>query len=147
MGKLIDRAKERIGRVKADRSTEMGIAGHKAAMAAYDRQIDTPLKYMDSNHWPPARTPDFRPVGPGDEMIVPGMGHVTEYNVNTAASGRYRGIDLTRRGTAGIGDPRNTTASYEKKFFDNRAAKKAKKDVAAGIEPNVIDRHKPTEDF
>jgi hypothetical protein len=34
MGYLIDRAKERIGRVKADRATDMGIAGHKAAMEA-----------------------------------------------------------------------------------------------------------------
>lgn len=34
MGYLIDRAKERIGRVKADRATDMGIAGHQAAMKA-----------------------------------------------------------------------------------------------------------------
>jgi len=34
MGYIIDRAKERIGRVKADRATEQGIAGHQAAMSA-----------------------------------------------------------------------------------------------------------------
>jgi hypothetical protein len=34
MGYIIDRAKERIGRVKADRATDMGIAGHQAAMKA-----------------------------------------------------------------------------------------------------------------
>ena len=32
--RLIDRAKERIGRIKADRAMEQGIAGHKAAMEA-----------------------------------------------------------------------------------------------------------------
>lgn len=31
---IIDRAKHRIGQVKADRSTEMGVAGHQAAMNA-----------------------------------------------------------------------------------------------------------------
>jgi hypothetical protein len=91
-------------REKDSRRVAKSIRTHQETMDAYDRQIDTPLKYMDSNHWPEARTPDFRPVGHGDEMIVPGMGHVTTYNVNTAPSGRYRGIDLTRRGTAGIGD-------------------------------------------
>ena len=117
-------------RARDARRVAKSIRTHENTMAAYDRQIDTPLKYMDSNHWPSARTPDFRPVGPGDEMIVPGMGHVTTYHVNRAGGtpeGRYRGIDLVRRGTAGIGDARNTTASYEKKFFDNRAAKKAAK--------------------
>lgn len=34
MGQLVDRAKARIGRIKADRSTEMGMAGHQAAMSA-----------------------------------------------------------------------------------------------------------------
>ena len=34
MGNIIDRAKERIGQIKADRSTAMGIAGHQAAMKA-----------------------------------------------------------------------------------------------------------------
>ena len=117
-------------REKDSRRVAKSIRTHQETMDAYDRQIDTPLKYMDSNHWPEARTPDFRPVGPGDEMIVPGMGHVTTYNVNRAGGtpeGRYRGIDLTRRGTAGIGDASNTTAAYEKKFFDKRAAKKAAK--------------------
>jgi hypothetical protein len=32
--RIVDRAKARIGRIKADRSTSMGIAGHQAAMAA-----------------------------------------------------------------------------------------------------------------
>ena len=130
MGSRIDKFVRKRKSVKADRATELGIAGHQAAKKALDNVIDTPLKYMDSNHWPEARTPDFRPVGPGDEMIVPGMGHVTTYHVNRAGGtpeGRYRGIDLVRRGTAGIGDARNTTATYEKKFFDKRAAKKAAK--------------------
>jgi hypothetical protein len=34
MGYLTDRARERIGRIKADRATDMGIAGHQAAMKA-----------------------------------------------------------------------------------------------------------------
>jgi hypothetical protein len=105
------------------------VRSHEATMAAYDRQIHTPLKYMDSNHWPEARTGDFRPVAPGDEMIVPGMGHVTTYHKNIAPSGRYRGIDLTRRGTAGIGDAKNTTAAYEDKVLKKDYAKnKAKKE-------------------
>ena len=120
MTRMFDRSRD-------ERRVAKSIRTHQDTMAAYDRQIDTPLKYMDSNDWPSVRTPDFRPVGPGDEMIVPGMGHVTEYNVNIAPSGRYRGIDLIRRGTAGIGDASNTTAAYEKKFFDKRAAKKAAK--------------------
>jgi hypothetical protein len=31
---LVDRAKARVGRVKADRSTVLGVAGHKATMGA-----------------------------------------------------------------------------------------------------------------
>jgi hypothetical protein len=114
-------------REKDSRRVAKSIRTHQETMDAYDRQIDTPLKYMDSNHWPEARTPDFRPVGHGDEMIVPGMGHVTTYNVNTAPSGRYRGIDLTRRGTAGIGDSKNTTDSFQTKFLEKRSAKRAAK--------------------
>jgi hypothetical protein len=115
MGSRIDKFVRKRKSVKADRSTELGIAGHEAAKAALDRQITTPMKYLDSNHWPEARTPDFRPVGHGDEMITPGMGHVTTYNVNIAPSGRYRGINLTRRGTAGIGDPNNQSNFYNDK--------------------------------
>lgn len=97
------------------RRTAKSVRRHEATMAAYDRQITTPMKYLDSNHWPPARTGDFRPVGHGDEMITPGMGHVTTYQVNIAPSGRYRGIDLTRRGTAGIGDTNNRSNLFNKK--------------------------------
>lgn len=88
---------------------------HEATMAAYDRQITTPMKYLDSNHWPEARTGDFRPVGHGEEMITPGMGHVTTYHENIAPSGRYRGVDLERRGTKGIGDPNNSSSFYNDK--------------------------------
>jgi hypothetical protein len=120
--------------VKADRATERGIAGWQAASKALDNSIDTPFKYMDSNHWPPARTRDYRPVVPGSEMIVPGMGHVTTYDVNYAGGtpeGRYRGIDLTRRGTAGIGDAKNTTSDYEHKVLTkNDAKREAKKERA-----------------
>jgi len=100
-----------------------------ATMAAYDRQITTPMKYLDSNHWPPARTGDFRPVGHGDEMITPGMGHVTTYKVNMAPGGRYRGIDLTRRGTAGIGDKNNRSDFYnhENKYIRKSVDKILKK--------------------
>ena len=95
MGSRIDKFVRKRQAVKADRSTEFGIAGHQAAKEALDRQITTPMKYLDSNHWPEARTPDFRPVGHGDEMITPG-------------------INLTRRGTAGIGDPNNQSNFYNK---------------------------------
>jgi len=121
-----------IRRERDARRVAKSVRTHEETMAAYDRQIHTPLKYMDSNHWPEARTPDFRPVAPGDEMIVPGMGHVTTYHVNHAGGtpeGRYRGIDLTRRGTAGIGDAKNTTAAYEDKVLKKDYAKnKAKKE-------------------
>ena len=110
---------------KSSRATELGVAGHQAAKDALDRQIDTPKKYMDSNHWPPARTRDYRPVVPGSEMIVPGMGHVTTYNTNIAPSGRSRGIDLTRRGTAGIGDEKNDAESFgQDQYFAKKDAKK-----------------------
>jgi hypothetical protein len=102
---------------------------HEATMAAYDRQITTPMKYLESNHWPSARTGDFRPVGHGDEMITPGMGHVTTYKVNMAPGGRYRGIDLTRRGTAGIGDKNNRSDFYnnENKYVRKSVDKILKK--------------------
>ena len=125
MGSRIDKFVRKRQAVKADRATELGIAGHQAAKKALDNVIDTPMKYMDSNHWPEARTPDFRPVGYGDEMIVPGMGHVTTYDVNIAPSGRYRGVDLTRRGTAGIGDVRNNAAAFgQDQYFAKKDAKK-----------------------
>ena len=128
MGSRLDKFVRKRKAVKADRATELGIAGHQAAKKALDNVIDTPMKYMDSNHWPEARTPDFRPVGYGDEMIVPGMGHVTTYNVNYAGGtpeGRYRGIDLTRRGTAGIGDDRNNAAAFgQDQYFAKKDAKK-----------------------
>jgi hypothetical protein len=125
MGSRIDKFVRKRKAVKADRATEQGIAGHQAAKKALDNVIDTPMKYMDSNHWPKARTPDFRPVGYGDEMIVPGMGHVTTYDVNIAPSGRYRGVDLTRRGTAGIGDVRNNAAAFgQDQYFAKKDAKK-----------------------
>jgi hypothetical protein len=97
------------------RRVAKSVRSHEKTMAAYDRQITTPMKYLDSNHWPSARTPDFRPVGHGEEMITPGMGHVTTYNVNIAPSGRYRGIDLERKGTQGIGDPNNSSSFYNDK--------------------------------
>lgn len=106
-----------IRRERDSRRVAKSVRSHQETMAAYDRQIDTPLDYMSSNHW--------HPVGP--EIIVPGRGHVTTHDKDIDPSGRYR-INLTRRGTAGIGDARNTTASYEKKFFDKRAAKKAAKE-------------------
>ena len=119
-------------REKDPRRTAKSIRSHEKTMAAYDRQIDTPIKYLDSNHWPEARTKDFRPVGHGDELIVPGMGHVTTYDVNIAPSGRYRGIDLTRRGTQGIGDSNNMASFYNNKNayarkIDEKLTKKQKK--------------------
>ena len=127
--KFVPRKESRKERkAKSSRSTEQGIAGHQAAKKALDNVIDTPMKYMDSNHWPEARTPDFRPVPRGSEMIVPGMGHVTTYNVNYAGGtpeGRYRGIDLTRRGTAGIGDEKNDAESFgQDQYFAKKDAKK-----------------------
>jgi len=125
MGSRIDRFVRKRQAVKADRATERGIAGWQAASKALDNIIDTPKKYMDSNHWPPARTRDYRPVVPGSEMIVPGMGHVTTYDTNIAPSGRYRGIDLTRRGTAGIGDEKNNAESFgQAQYFAKKDAKK-----------------------
>ena len=115
-------------KIKSSRATELGVAGHQAAKDALDRQIDTPGKYMDSNHWPPARTRDYRPVIRGSEMIVPGMGHVTTYDANYAGGtpeGRYRGIDLTRRGTAGIGDDRNSAEAFgQDQYYAKKDAKK-----------------------
>ncbi len=40
--RIVDRAKTRIGQIKADRSTEMGVAGHQAAMAALRPQRRSP---------------------------------------------------------------------------------------------------------
>lgn len=118
-----------IRRERDSRRVAKSVRTWDATMAAYDRQITTPMKYLDSNHWPPARTGDFRPVGHGDEMITPGMGHVTTYKVNMAPGGRYRGIDLTRRGTAGIGDKNNRSDFYnhENKYIRKSVDKILKK--------------------
>lgn len=89
--------------------TSRNLNGSPEALAALGRQIKTPFKYTESNHWPEERTGDFRPVALDDEPIVPGMGHVTTYHTNIAPSGRYRGIDLTRKGTEGIGGEKNAT--------------------------------------
>ena len=105
--------------VKASRASLNGIAGHQAAMKALGSNAKP--EYSKVNHgeiqigWPDARHPDSRPINifAGN---TPGQGHVTTYHTNIAPSGRYRGLNLIKRGTS-------------------------------GIEPNVIDRHKPTEDF
>ena len=39
-------------RARDARRVAKSVRTHENTMAAYDRQIDTPLKYMDSNHWP-----------------------------------------------------------------------------------------------
>ena len=99
MSRLVDRAKARIGQIKADRSTEMGIAGHKAAMAALGKAtgwesfglaVRHAVKTDGGNYY--ANRPSF----------APGKGHV-----------------LSQHSEGGEGL----------------------------IEKNVIDRHKPTEDF
>ena len=90
--------------VKADRSTEQGIAGHQAAMKAlgsgYDKGYD--YRYGDEQiGWPEARHPDSRGIDVRAKT-VPGQGHVIEYHTNIAPSGRYRGINTVPGGTKGI---------------------------------------------
>jgi len=106
MGKLIDRAKERIGRVKADRSTAMGIAGHQAAMQALSSASGHGRRGGDSSeqsHWVYTGTePDLLLDKDEDGPLEPsGVPHL----------------------------------------IDSKIVKKSR------IEPDVIDRHKPTEDF
>lgn len=100
--RIVDRAKERIGQIKADRSTINGIAGHQAAMKAAGKGVETPV--------------DF----------VSGKGHVT------VPSGD---------GWAGI----EGVSKMEYKMFPANPKPSVSKRVR--IEPNVINRHKPTEDF
>lgn len=88
LGKLMDRAKARIGRIKADRSTERGVAGHQAAMMALGK----------SGGWErkgPRSLISVQNTGKGyGKAITPGFGHV---KVNNERLG-YEGIDPKGKG-------------------------------------------------
>ena len=98
MGYLIDRAKERIGRVKADRATEMGVAGHQAAMEAFGSATGWKREGNSAMWQELGKQPDGK--------------HVSAIKID----GHHPGVFTPGKGHA-------------------------------KIEPNVIDRHKPTEDF
>ena len=82
MGYIIDRAKERIGRVKADRATDMGIAGHQAAMQALssasghgrrggDSSEQTQLRaHFDTEPDLPLDKDEDGPYEPGVPMLI-----------------------------------------------------------------------------
>lgn len=89
--RIPDRARARIGRIKADRSTKLGVAGHKAAMEAYGRAA-------------------------GWKRITTSMDSKS-YSIPTVES------NVSKKAFP-VGDGGVST-----------------------IESNVIDRHKPTEDF
>ena len=44
--RIVDRAKARIGQLKADRSTEQGVAGHQAAMKALGNAANVPIDFV-----------------------------------------------------------------------------------------------------
>lgn len=98
MGYIIDRAKERIGRVKADRATNMGIAGHQAAMDALSSAAGYGRRGGDS-------ADQFQAVYASTEPDLPLDDGPTELG-NLGKTSKH-----------------------------------------AQIESNVVDRHKPTEDF
>lgn len=99
MGYIIDRARERIGRVKADRATNMGVAGHQAAMKALGQAAGG---WDRGEH---TYSPDVA------EKVIPDEANSTA-NVKVGTIVGFK---------VGGGH--------------------------AQIEPKVIDRHKPTEDF
>ena len=114
MRKIIDRAAARIGQLKADRSTLMGIAGHEATMKALGRAA-----FGDSNKPMPSSW-----IKPESVSSVT-FGEVTP---ELAAVDKY----MNQGKTAGeIWHTKGTTKDPNRTF----------------VEPNVIDRHKPTEDF
>ena len=49
MEPIVDRVKARIGQLKADRSTEQGVAGHQAAMKALGTQMGYASPVVSSN--------------------------------------------------------------------------------------------------
>ena len=106
MGYIIDRAKERIGRVKADRATDMGIAGHQAAMDALSS--------------------------------ASGHGRRGGYAADQSQA-VYEGTEPELPLDKDEDGPMEWSAVPH--LIDSRKIKAAK------IEPNVIDRHKPSEDF
>jgi hypothetical protein len=102
----------------SSRADRKSVSAHQAAMAALGKDYDQGYDFQhgeDQIGWPEARRPDSRGVDLRSKT-VPGQGHVVEYYPNIAPSGRYRGLNTVKGGTA-------------------------------GIEPKVVDRHKPTEDF
>ena len=112
MGYLIDRAKERIGRVKADRATDMGIAGHQAAMDALSSAAGHGRRGGDSSEQTRLRAHfNTEPDLPLDKDEDGDYDSSLPIPIN---SSKY-----------GAKSPTST----------------------AKIEPNVIDRHKPSEDF
>lgn len=113
MGNIIDRAKNRIGQVKADRSTTMGIAGHQAAMKALGTA---------AGGW---ERVGFATLAKNGGERTPGQGHVTTIAEDEFS---YDGVNKQPMGFQGIAGARLPVKH-------------------AQIEPNVIDRHKPTEDF
>ena len=110
MGYLIDRAKERIGRVKADRATEQGIAGHQAASKALGNAAGWDRMSLFGTEMAISKKPGL--------SFKPGEGN----------------LDVKHED-----GPEERSAVRH--LIDSRKIKAAK------IEPNVIARHKPSEDF
>jgi len=107
--KAIDRFVRARKAVKADRSTEQGIAGHQAASKALGNAAGWKREGNTAMWKELGKQPDGSRVGvftvdgfhPGNEH--PGKGHVTAYADNYAPSGRYRGKSPTpSSGIAGI---------------------------------------------
>ena len=75
---IADRARDRLGRIKADRATKNGIAGHQAAMKALDPTPPLPEGVIARIHYGYAPPP-------------PGAGHVGLKYQDPRSERWYRG--------------------------------------------------------
>jgi hypothetical protein len=109
MGARLDRFVRNRKSVKADRATELGVAGHQAAMKAAGNAAGWKREGNSAMWKELGKQPDGSSVSawtldgfhPGLEH--PGKGHVTAYYDDYAPSGRFRGKRPTpRSGVEGI---------------------------------------------
>jgi hypothetical protein len=109
MGSRIDKFVRKRKSVKADRSTEQGVAGWQVAMkaagnaAGWKREGNSAMWNELGKQPDGSRVSGFTIDGFHPGMENPGKGHVTAYYDDYAPSGRYRGKRPTRRsGIEGI---------------------------------------------
>ena len=93
--------------VKASRASLNGIAGHQAAMKALGNAAGWDKMSLFGTEMAISKKPglSFKPgEGNLESNTIPDQGHAVEYyqNIAPSPSGRYRGLNTVKGGTAGI---------------------------------------------